>query len=122
MEALQQIATPSSLTCPDCGGALWEVNEKRPLRYRCHTGHAFSALSLAQSQKDTSENAIWSTVRALREREMLLRRVASISAAMGDSAQAAAGEAQAERIRRQSDALQEFAESVPPVFEFDAAA
>ena len=122
VEDLKQIAEPSSLTCPECGGALWEMNEKRPLRYRCHTGHAFSAISLARSQKDDSEHALWSTVRALREREMLLRRMAAISASMGDSAQAAAGEAHAQRIRQQSDALQEFAESVPPDFELDTAA
>jgi two-component system chemotaxis response regulator CheB len=46
MENLSAVGKPSSLTCPHCGGGLWEVNGPRPLRYRCHTGHAFSARSL----------------------------------------------------------------------------
>jgi two-component system chemotaxis response regulator CheB len=34
---------PSALTCPDCGGALWEIEEGRGLRYQCHTGHRYFA-------------------------------------------------------------------------------
>jgi hypothetical protein len=48
--------------------------------------------------------------------------MASVSAQLGDSAQAAAGQAQAERIRQQAEALQEFVESVPPGMEVDATA
>jgi two-component system chemotaxis response regulator CheB len=122
MEDLQHLASPSPLTCPDCGGGLWEMKDTKPLRYRCHTGHAYSSLSLSRAQKDSSEHALWSSVRALREREMLLRRMAGISSAMGESAQAAAASAQAERIRRQAETLQEFAESVPAGLELDTAA
>jgi two-component system chemotaxis response regulator CheB len=122
VEDLKPIATPSTLTCPDCGGSLWEMNEARPLRYRCHTGHAYSSLSLAQAQKDAAEHALWSSVRALREREMLLRRMAGVAAAMGDNAQAAAAQAQAERVNEQAHALQEFAESAPPGTALDTTA
>jgi two-component system chemotaxis response regulator CheB len=41
MEKLSRHRGPSPLTCPDCGGGLWEMNDTRPLRYRCHTGHAY---------------------------------------------------------------------------------
>jgi two-component system, chemotaxis family, protein-glutamate methylesterase/glutaminase len=115
MQMLQDIATPSSLTCPDCGGSLWEMKEDKPLRYRCHTGHAFGALSLAQAQKDGSEHALWATVRALREREALLRRMARVSDATGDPAQARAGRAEAERIAAQARSLEDMAETVPPI-------
>lgn len=46
LENLAGIAGPSSLTCPDCGGSLWQVNGSEQLRYRCHTGHAFGAVTL----------------------------------------------------------------------------
>ena len=98
------------------------MKERKPLRYRCHTGHAFSALSLSRAQRDASEEALWSTVRALREREMLLRRMASVSAAVGEQLQAAAAVQQAERISEQAHALQEFAESSPADLELERAA
>ena len=106
MENLAEIATPSTLTCPDCGGTLWEVNDPRPLRYRCHTGHAFTALSLAEAQQDAVEDALWSSVRALRERELLLRRLAGIAEATGDMAQARAAATQADRLQEQIRTLQ----------------
>jgi two-component system, chemotaxis family, protein-glutamate methylesterase/glutaminase len=117
VEDLKTIASPSSLTCPDCGGSLWEMKDTKPLRYRCHTGHAFSSLSLAVAQKDASEQALWSSVRALREREMLLRRMSGVSAAIGDTAQAKAAQVQADRIAEQARTLQDFAESGPPTIE-----
>jgi two-component system chemotaxis response regulator CheB len=121
VENLKDIASPSSLTCPDCGGGLWEMKETKPLRYRCHTGHAYSALSLAHSQRDAAEHALWSSIRALREREMLLRRMSNIAEAMGDATQAAAGRVQAERLEEQVRTLQELAETVPPEPEIDTA-
>lgn len=42
MENLWAVGQSSGLTCPDCGGGLWEIKESKPLRYRCHTGHAFT--------------------------------------------------------------------------------
>jgi two-component system chemotaxis response regulator CheB len=107
MENIAAIAAPSTLTCPDCGGSLWEMKEARPLRYRCHTGHAYSTISLARAQQDGSELALRNGVRALRERELLLRRVAAIAEATGERAQAAAGIAQADRLRAQMDSLAE---------------
>jgi two-component system chemotaxis response regulator CheB len=121
MEQLTTIATPSPLTCPDCGGGLWEMNDRKPLRYRCHTGHAYTIMNLANAQKDAAEHALWSTVRALREREVLLRRTAAVAASMGETAQAAAGEAEADRLQQQIHAVQAMAQDTPPVPEMDTA-
>jgi two-component system chemotaxis response regulator CheB len=115
LENLARIATTSPLTCPDCGGGLWEMNDRSPLRYRCHTGHAYSSISLARSQQEASEHALWSGVRALREREVLLRRLASIAEATGDMAQAQAGLAQADRLREQVHQLQALADETVPL-------
>ena len=111
MENVAAIGSPSSLTCPDCGGSLWEVKETRPLRYRCHTGHAYSSISLARAQQENSELALRNGVRALRERELLLRRVAAIAEATGDRKQAAAGVAHADRLRLQMESLAEMVNS-----------
>jgi two-component system chemotaxis response regulator CheB len=122
MEQLEGIADPSPLTCPDCGGGLWEMKDPKPLRYRCHTGHAYSALSLARAQQDAAEHALWASVRALAERENLLRRVASIAEATGEHAQAAAGRAQAERLREQIRILREVAQTPSAALDADAPA
>ena len=57
LENLKAIASPSPFTCPDCGGVLFELDDKRQVRYLCHTGHAFS-------------------LRMLQEKEAVLRRLA----------------------------------------------
>lgn len=111
MEQLVPIGKPSPLTCPECHGGLWEMNDPKPLRFRCHTGHAFTALSLAEAQKDAAEESLWSSLRALREREVLLRRLADIAEATGDGEQARAGRAEADRLQEQARALQDIAEA-----------
>ena len=111
MENLDAVAERSAFTCPDCGGGLWEIKDKRPLRYRCHTGHAFTARSLETLQSEVAEHALWSSVRSLKERELLLRRLATVSRATGDEHQASAGLQEAERLRSQIEALVEMIES-----------
>lgn len=115
MDNLAAIAELSPLTCPDCGGGLWEMNDERPLRYRCHTAHAFTAATLEQAQLEGVETTFRSGVRALRERELLLRRLANVAQAAGDTAQAAAGHAQADRVRRRIDELLAAIEEEPAV-------
>lgn len=105
MENLSALAEPSALTCPDCGGGLWELKDSKPLRYRCHTGHGFTAASLEAAQTQSAEHALWSSVRALQERELLLRRLASVAEATGDHPQAEAGRRAADRVREQARQL-----------------
>lgn len=69
-------AQATGLTCPECGGAIWELPGAGPLNYRCHVGHAFSGESLLAGQSEALETALWSAVRALEERASLLRRMA----------------------------------------------
>jgi two-component system chemotaxis response regulator CheB len=105
MEHLTEVGTPSALTCPDCGGGLWEIKGSKPLRFRCHTGHAFTARSLDNAQAGIAEYALWAGVRALHEREMLLRRLAMVAHATGDHTQAEIGRREADRVRLQAEQL-----------------
>jgi two-component system, chemotaxis family, protein-glutamate methylesterase/glutaminase len=74
---------PSLWTCPDCHGALWELDDAGVLRYRCHVGHAFAPDSLFAIQSDALEDAIWAAYRALRESAMLARRLADRARGQG---------------------------------------
>lgn len=76
MRQLATIGAPSGFTCPDCGGALFELSQGQPVRYLCHTGHAFSLRSLALRHETITDHALWSGLRALQEREAMLRRMA----------------------------------------------
>jgi two-component system, chemotaxis family, protein-glutamate methylesterase/glutaminase len=67
----------SGLTCPDCGGALWEIQEGNVLRFRCRVGHTFSPDSLFDQQSEALESALWGAVRALEERAALAQRMAA---------------------------------------------
>ena len=67
---------PSMVTCPDCGGVLWEVGEGGLLRYRCHVGHAYTEEGLRAEQASRLEGALWTAVRALEESAALARRLA----------------------------------------------
>lgn len=58
--------------CPGCGGVLWEVVKGNSLRYRCHTGHAFSAPVLLAEQTAKIEETLWVALRMFEERRNLL--------------------------------------------------
>ena len=74
--AVASIGHPVPLTCPDCGGNLWEVNEGKVLRYRCHTGHAFTADSLLHNSQQHLEETLWVALRMMEERKNLLTGMA----------------------------------------------
>src|SRR5207237_1980448 len=38
--------------CPNCAGVLWQVAGQHIERYRCHTGHSFTAMALLTSQTE----------------------------------------------------------------------
>jgi two-component system, chemotaxis family, protein-glutamate methylesterase/glutaminase len=66
----------SPFTCPTCRGALWEMDEGGHLRYRCHTGHAFSHSSLLIEQTEELENSVYAALRVVEEKAAALRRLA----------------------------------------------
>ena len=79
----ERFGPPSALTCPDCGGALWEVQEGRVLRYQCHVGHQYAPDNLEEGQRDVIDGALWSAVRVLEEHAALKLRMAERAAAGG---------------------------------------
>src|SRR5262245_57498927 len=63
----------SPFTCPACRGALWELQDGDILRYRCHTGHAFSEQSLRDEQSIAIHESLYSALRAVEETAPLPR-------------------------------------------------
>jgi two-component system chemotaxis response regulator CheB len=67
---------PTGFTCPECGGALWELRNGRLLKFRCHVGHSYTADGLVAEQTRDLESALWTALRALEENAGLRRRMA----------------------------------------------
>jgi two-component system chemotaxis response regulator CheB len=107
MGDLEQIGKLSSLTCPECNGALWEIQAKGPIRYRCHTGHAFTAKVLETLQSEAVEDAIWGAIRALHEQERLFSKLAEQALRSGQQGGAAEYQAMAAQAHAHSQALRE---------------
>jgi two-component system chemotaxis response regulator CheB len=75
--SLEQMSFPSGLNCPTCRSALYELKDQRVLRYRCRSGHAFSAQSLLSGQADAREAYLSSLFGALIEEATLAKRLRS---------------------------------------------
>lgn len=63
--------------CPGCGGVLWQVDKKQDLRFRCHTGHAYTAAFLLAEQNKKIEETLWTALRMFEERKNLLTIMAN---------------------------------------------
>jgi two-component system, chemotaxis family, protein-glutamate methylesterase/glutaminase len=90
----------TALTCPECGGALWEHDEEGLLRFRCHVGHAYSADSLDVGQSQAVEMALWAALRSLQERADLFRKLARRSTGSRFAEKARIADEHAEILRR----------------------
>ena len=66
----------AELTCPDCHGSMQEIREDGLVRYRCHTGHAFTLEALSLSQGEAWERTLYAAMRAQQEQAILCRRLA----------------------------------------------
>ena len=68
-----KLGEPSKYACPECHGVLLQMKDATPLRFRCHTGHAYTIESLLSEMDDVIEDSLWNAIRALEERAMLVR-------------------------------------------------
>ena len=103
-EAVARLGHQVPLTCPDCGGTLWEMSHGQVRRYRCHTGHAFTAAGLLDRGQRELEETLWVALRMLEERKNLLLSMA----ARGEGAFPAAPDARIEDLKKHVNRLREF--------------
>lgn len=70
--AVNSLGNQVPFNCPGCGGVLWKIGEGNDLRYRCHTGHAYTYKSLLAEQTSKIEETMWTALRMFEERRNLL--------------------------------------------------
>jgi two-component system, chemotaxis family, protein-glutamate methylesterase/glutaminase len=71
-----QPGIPSTMSCPECHGVLWEVRDDELVKFRCRVGHAYSDEALLVHQSENLEAALWTALRALEEHSALAHRLA----------------------------------------------
>jgi two-component system chemotaxis response regulator CheB len=83
MSTMDRIGRRSVLTCPDCNGVMWEIDEGDVVRFRCHVGHAYTADLMSLALDETLRRALASAARALDERIALARKLQDQAAGSG---------------------------------------
>jgi two-component system chemotaxis response regulator CheB len=71
-----RLGKPSLFTCPECQGVLVQIEEGNLVRFRCHTGHAYSQETLLAEVEEAIENSLWSALRTMDEKVLLLEQMA----------------------------------------------
>jgi two-component system chemotaxis response regulator CheB len=71
------LGEPSLFTCPECHGILLRMKTGGGLRYRCHTGHAYTADALLSELTESVEGVLWNAVRSVQESSLLMQHIAA---------------------------------------------
>ena len=66
---------PTQFTCPDCHGVMTNLVDGKLIRYRCHTGHAYTISALLSEVTESVESMLYMTMRGLEETKMLLQKL-----------------------------------------------
>ena len=95
----------SPITCPECHGSMEEIVDGELVRYRCHTGHAFTLDTLGAIQAEAWDRALYGAFRAQQERALLVGRMADEARARGAASSAAQLQQRAQTYEEGADAL-----------------
>ncbi len=77
LSSVNTVGDQVPFNCPGCGGVLWQVEEDDNMRFRCHTGHAYTAAALLADQTKKIEETMWTALRMFEERKNLLTEIAN---------------------------------------------
>jgi two-component system chemotaxis response regulator CheB len=108
-KTILELGPLTPFTCPECRGSLVRITEGNLFRFRCHTGHGFSADALFAGLMETVNNLVWQTTRGFQEASMLLEHIGRHMQENGGAAEAERFLAQAREFNRQASQFQRFA-------------
>lgn len=72
LDVVSSLGQPAPYTCPDCSGALFQIDGTSLTRFRCHVGHSFTAAGMIKSHSQRMEEVLWVSLRLWEERLHML--------------------------------------------------
>lgn len=104
-----ELGQPSVFSCPECQGVLLQIKDGSLLRFRCHTGHAYSVDSLFASLSESGETALWAALRSTEESIVLLAHLSEHAQEHRRDALAATLKSEAEAAQKRAETLRRLA-------------
>ena len=96
---------PTSFTCPECSGAIKEIEEDGRHRYRCRVGHSYSPDDLLIEKTRALEDTLWMALQTLEERAAMLSTMALEDRSRGWARNADSFETRAKETREHAERL-----------------
>ena len=107
MNEMDGLGRRSVLSCPDCGGVMWEIDEGNVIRYRCHVGHTYAADLMSVAMDENLRRALATAQRALEEREALARKLHRQAISSGHRLLAETWAEKAHEFERETNVIRE---------------
>lgn len=104
-DGVLKLGSPSGYTCPECHRALVGIEDGPIVRFRCHSGHAYSTTTLLTEINGSIDRGIWDAVRAIEERSLLLRDLGRRASLAGLDESASRCALQADDADRRAESL-----------------
>jgi two-component system, chemotaxis family, protein-glutamate methylesterase/glutaminase len=108
-KSILEFGSLSPFTCPECRGALVRITEGRFFRFRCHTGHGFTAEALLKGLMETVDGLKWQVMRSTQEASMLLEHMGRHLQSAGEADSAEMFLAKARELNQQASQFQKIA-------------
>jgi two-component system chemotaxis response regulator CheB len=117
MREMDRIGRRSTLTCPDCNGVLWEIDEGELVRYRCHQGHAYTAEVMEVALDDSLRHALGSALRGLEERIALIKKLHRQATGHSTTLVAQNWSDKADELEREAEVIRESIQRIDAIAE-----
>ncbi|HEX8447233.1 MAG TPA: chemotaxis protein CheB [Sphingomonas sp.] len=106
-DRIAQIGDVVTMTCLNCSGVLSEVKDAQPLRYRCQTGHGYTAKALEALHDNAVDDAFRVALRIMMERTELVTRMQQEAIRAGRAAVAEMYGRRAQEYGEHADTIQQ---------------
>jgi two-component system chemotaxis response regulator CheB len=103
----EHIGEISALSCPECAGPLYEIDDGGLLRFRCRVGHAYTAESMLEGKSEVLESALYLALNTLQESATMSERLAARANGQGHDRAAASFEERAREARRSAAVIRQ---------------